>query len=153
MASFTVCISNKENVTWIPVSVLLMIGMSENVTFFSTWCIEYGLCIILSFLNMVQDLFIYIFSTYALLSFLFRLIVWSGLDIPTFATRRLHVFHHARAPSCGRWDCGREMSGKFCLIANFHITFRDILHAVKLGYGTNSLTSPPKVGVLRIFLP
>jgi hypothetical protein len=40
---------------------------------------------------------------------LLRLIVWPGLDVPTFATRRLHV----RAPSGGRWNCGREMSGNF----------------------------------------
>ena len=42
-----------------------------------------------------------------------RLIVRSGLDVPTFATRRLHACHHARAPSGGRWNCGLEMSGNF----------------------------------------
>jgi hypothetical protein len=42
-----------------------------------------------------------------------RLIVRSGLDVPTFATRRLHACHYARAPSGGRWNCGREMSGNF----------------------------------------
>ena len=44
---------------------------------------------------------------------LLRLIVRSRLDVPTFATRRLHACHHARAPSGGRWNCGREMSGNF----------------------------------------
>jgi len=38
-----------------------------------------------------------------------RLIVRSWLDVPTFAT----TCHHARAPSGGRWNCGREMSGNF----------------------------------------
>jgi len=38
-----------------------------------------------------------------------RLIVRSWLDVPTFATRRLHT----RAPSSGRWNCGREVSGNF----------------------------------------
>jgi len=38
-----------------------------------------------------------------------RLIVRSELDVPTFATRRLHT----RAPSGGRWKCGREMSRNF----------------------------------------
>ena len=33
---------------------------------------------------------------------LLRLIVRSGLDIPTFATRRLHAYHHVRAPGGGR---------------------------------------------------
>jgi hypothetical protein len=42
-----------------------------------------------------------------------RLIVRSGLDVPTFATRRLHACRHARAPSGGRWNCGQEMSGNF----------------------------------------
>jgi hypothetical protein len=42
-----------------------------------------------------------------------RLIVRSGLDVPTFATRRLHACHYARAPSGGRWNCGREMSPNF----------------------------------------
>ena len=42
-----------------------------------------------------------------------RLIVRSELDVPTFATRRLHACHHVRAPSGGRWNCGREMSGNF----------------------------------------
>jgi hypothetical protein len=48
-----------------------------------------------------------IFFNYALQPL--RLIVRSGLDVPTFATRRLH----ARAPSGGRLNCGREMSGNF----------------------------------------
>jgi len=77
--------------------------------------------------------------------------VRSGLDVPTFATRRLHPCHHARAPSGGRWNCGRKMSGKFCLNADLHVTFRDLLHTVKLRHGTDVFTSSPKEGVLRIF--
>jgi len=42
-----------------------------------------------------------------------RLIVRSDLDVPTFATRRLHARQHARAISGGRWNCGQEMSGNF----------------------------------------
>ena len=40
-----------------------------------------------------------------------RLIVRSCLGVPTFATRRLHACHHARSPSGGRQNCGREISG------------------------------------------
>ena len=40
---------------------------------------------------------------------------------------------------------------KVCLNAGFHVTFRDLLHAVKLRHGTDGFTSPPKEGVLRIF--
>jgi hypothetical protein len=79
--------------------------------------------------------------------------VRSGLDFLTFATRRLHACQHARAPSGGRWNCEREMSGKFCLNAVLHVTFRDLLHAVKLRHETDGFTSPPKEGMLRIFLP
>jgi hypothetical protein len=42
-----------------------------------------------------------------------RLIERSDLDVSTFATRRLHAFHHVRAPSGGRRNCGREMSCNF----------------------------------------
>jgi hypothetical protein len=65
------------------------------------------------------------------------LIVRCELKVPTFATRRLHACHHARAPSGGRWNCGRKMSGKFCLNAYFHVKFRDLLHTVKLRHGTD----------------
>jgi len=40
---------------------------------------------------------------------------------------------------------------EFCLNADVHVTFRDLLHAVKLRRGTDGFTSPPKEGVLRIF--
>ena len=56
-------------------------------------------------------LLLLLFATYALQPS--RLIVRSGLDVPTFATRRLHACHHARAPSGGMWNCGREMFGNF----------------------------------------
>jgi hypothetical protein len=39
----------------------------------------------------------------------------------------------------------------FCQNADFHVTFRDLLHAVKLRHGTDCFTSPPKEGVLRNF--
>jgi len=42
---------------------------------------------------------------------------------------------------------------EYCLNADFHVTFRDILHAVKLRHGNDGFTSPPKEGVLRIFSP
>jgi hypothetical protein len=90
-------------------------------------------------------------STYALQPS--RLIVRSGLDVPTFAIRRLHACHNARAPSGVRWNCGREMFGEFSLNVELQVTFRNILHAVKLRHGTDGITSPPKEGVLRIFSP
>jgi len=69
---------------------------------------------------------------------LLRVIVRSGLDVPTFATRRLH------ASPRGKWrNGGREMSGKFCLNVDLHITFKALLHAVKLQHGTDGFTFPP----------
>jgi hypothetical protein len=40
-----------------------------------------------------------------------------------------------------------------CLNGDLHVTFRDLLHAVKLRHGTDGFTSPPKKGGLRIFSP
>ena len=40
---------------------------------------------------------------------------------------------------------------EFRLNSDFHVTFRDLLHAVKLRHDTDGFTSPPKEGVLRIF--
>jgi hypothetical protein len=43
------------------------------------------------------------------------------------------------------------MAGIFSLkIPDFHITFRDLLHAVNLRHGIQSFTSLPKEGVLRV---
>jgi hypothetical protein len=42
---------------------------------------------------------------------------------------------------------------EFCLNGDLHVTFRDVLHAVKLRHGTDGFISPPKEGVLRIFSP
>jgi hypothetical protein len=42
--------------------------------------------------------------------------------------------------------------GKFSLkMPDFHVAFRDLLHAVNLRHGTHSSTSLQKEGVLRIF--
>ena len=38
-----------------------------------------------------------------------------------------------------------EMADEFCLkMFDFHVTFRDLLHAVNLRHGTNGFTSLPK---------
>ena len=77
----------------------------------------------------------------------------SELDVPTFATRRLHACHHATAPSGGKVVLWARNVREFGLNADLHITFMDILHAVKLRHATNGFTSTPKEGVLRIFSP
>jgi hypothetical protein len=45
----------------------------------------------------------------------------------------------------------RKSSREFCLNADFHVTFRDLLHAANLRHGTAGFTSPSKEGVLGIF--
>jgi hypothetical protein len=42
---------------------------------------------------------------------------------------------------------------EFCLNAEFHFTFRDLLHALQLRHGIDGFTSYPKEGVLRNFSP
>ena len=49
---------------------------------------------------------------------------------------------------------GEKMTDEFCpKMPDFHVTFRDLLHAVNLRHGTNGFISLPKEGVLRIFSP
>jgi hypothetical protein len=44
------------------------------------------------------------------------------------------------------------LSGKFAKMTT-SMPFRDLLHAANLQHGTDGFTSPPKEGVLEIFLP
>jgi len=68
-------------------------------------------------------------------------------------------FRHQASPrvspceSTQRWkvELWARNVREFCLNADFHVTFRDLLHAVKLRHGTNGFTSSLKEGVLRIF--
>jgi hypothetical protein len=44
------------------------------------------------------------------------------------------------------------MAGKFSLMMpDFHVAFREFLHAINLRHGTHSFISLQKEGVLRIF--
>ena len=76
------------------------------------------------------------------------------LDVPTFAATCLCVLSDARDPSSEKWNCGRE-GCPVVILPKFRLPlkFRDLLHAANLRHGTDGFTSPPKEGVLRIFLP
>jgi hypothetical protein len=43
------------------------------------------------------------------------------------------------------------MNGNFVCDPVIHINRKVLLHAAKLGHGTDSFTSPPKEDMLRIF--
>jgi hypothetical protein len=76
------------------------------------------------------------------------------LDVPTLATRYPCAYRRVPHSSCGSWNLWAENKDReFCLIADFHGTFRDLLHAANLRQGTHGFTSLPKEGVLRIFPP
>jgi hypothetical protein len=63
---------------------------------------------------------------------------------------------HWRVPhsSSRSWNLWAENKDReFCLNADFHGTFGDLLHAANLRHGTHGFTSLPKEGVLRIFPP
>jgi hypothetical protein len=70
-------------------------------------------------------------------------------------------FHHQASPSMSPRESTQRRKvelwarnvREFCLNVDFHVTFRDLLHAVKLRHGTDAFTSPPKDGVLMIFSP
>jgi hypothetical protein len=55
-----------------------------------------------------------------------RLIVRSGLDVPTFATRRLHACHHASSTQRRKVKLWARNVQTFCLNSDFHVTFRDL---------------------------
>jgi len=76
------------------------------------------------------------------------------LDVPIFSTRCLHVQRRERPLAveggtlCG-WEMFRQISSRIRLPRNS----RYLLHAANLRHGTDGFTSPPKEGMLRIFLP
>ena len=74
------------------------------------------------------------------------------LEVPTFATRRLHVRHNARDPGGGRWNCGREccpvILPKWRLPRHLGIFYMPQIYDFICGF-----TSLPKEGVLGIFSP
>jgi hypothetical protein len=73
------------------------------------------------------------------------------LDFPTYAARCLYVRNDARDPSSERLNCGREICPVILPKFRHPRKFRDLLHAANLRHGTDSFTSPPKEGVLKIF--
>ena len=76
------------------------------------------------------------------------------LDVPTFSARCLHVQRHERPLAAeGGTLRGREIFRQISSIIRLPRNSRDLLHAANLRHGTDGFTSPPKEGMLRIFLP
>jgi hypothetical protein len=94
-------------------------------------------------------IFIYLFSNLRTAPFKAYCAIW---------VRRSNFRHQASPRVSPRESTQRrkvEMWARnvreLCLNADLHFTFRDLLHAAKLRYGTDGFISPPKEGVLRIF--
>jgi hypothetical protein len=82
------------------------------------------------------------------------LIVPPALDVTTLATRCPRAYRRVPHSSGGSWNLWAGIrTDQFCLNADFHDTFRDLLHAANLRHGTHGFTSLPKEDVLRIFTP
>jgi hypothetical protein len=76
------------------------------------------------------------------------------LDVPTFSARCLHVQRSERPLAAeGGTLRGREMFWQIWSRTRLPHNSRDILLTANLRHGTDSFTSPPKEGVLRIFSP
>ena len=76
------------------------------------------------------------------------------LHVPTFSARCLHVQRIERPLAAeGGTLRGREMFRQIWPRIRIPCNSRDLLHAANLRHGTDGFTSPPKEGVLRIFLP
>ena len=80
-----------------------------------------------------------------------RLMHPDALQPKAYCTNRSYL-HRQVSPSETIVVKGREMADEFCLkMPDFHVTFRDVLHAVNLRLGTNDFNFLPKEGVLRIY--
>ena len=121
-------------------SVLLIYFTFSKVVLYEEIEFEYMICLYVTRLPRKCGIIIFFFNLRTA-AFKAYCVIW---------VRRSNFRHHARATSGGRWNCGREMSGNF---ADLHVTFRDLLHAVKLRHSTDGFTSPPKEGVQGIFSP
>jgi len=75
------------------------------------------------------------------------------LDVPTFSAKCLHVQRRGRPLAAeGGTLRGREMFRQILSRIRLPRNSRDFLHATNLRHGTDGFTSPPKEGVLRIYL-
>ena len=75
----------------------------------------------------------------------------SWLDVPTFRHQASPCMSPRESTQRRKVELWARNVRDFCLNADSHVTFRDLLHAVKLRHGADGFTSPPKEGVLRIF--
>jgi hypothetical protein len=84
-----------------------------------------------------------------------RLIVLTlALDVPTFTASRLSRPQPASDPgSQSRNNVRERWPINFAETPDFHVTPRDLLHAVNQRHVTHGFTTLPKKGVLRIFWP
>ena len=80
-----------------------------------------------------------------------RLIVRSGLEVPIFRPQVSPTVSPRESSQRRKVELWARNVREFCLNADFHVTFRGLLHAVRLQHGTDGFTSPPKKGVLKIF--
>jgi len=94
---------------------------------------------------------VYVYFNYALQPFKAYCAIW---------VRRSNFRHQASPRVSPRQSTQRRKvelwarnAREFCLNAYFHVTFTNLLHAVKLRHGTDGFTSAPKEGVLRNFSP
>jgi hypothetical protein len=75
------------------------------------------------------------------------------LDVPTFSARCLYIRRERPLAAEGGTLRERETFQQISSRIRLPRHSRDLLHAANLRHGTDSFTSPPKEGVLRIFSP
>ena len=77
------------------------------------------------------------------------------LDVPTLTTSRLPKRSWQSEILVAKGGTMWARNGRWILpeMPDFHVAFRNLLHAANLRHGTDGFTSPPKEGVLRIFSP
>jgi hypothetical protein len=94
--------------------------------------------------------FVYLFpwaSVYCGLTGLLYRTLWTFQPWPPDALAPTYAF---RTPATEFGTYGRRRTGKFSLNADFHGTFRDILHSANLRHGTHVLKIFPPLKIRRL---
>jgi hypothetical protein len=128
-----------------------MQGIFLNLS--KVWVVSDCCCGLNEILAVLGHLFVRLFpwaSLYCSLTGLLYRPLWTFQLCPPDAPAPTDAF---RTPAAEVGNYGQGRTGKFYLNADFHGTFRDLLHAANLRHWTNGFTSLPKEGVLRIFPP
>jgi len=92
-----------------------------------------------------------LFSTFNLRTATFKAYCATGLRHSNFRHQASPRVSPRKSTQRRKVELWARIVREFCLNVDLHVTFTDLLHAVKLRHGTDGFAFFPKEGVLRIF--